>query len=138
MFANSAELVHITTSYGSPTILRHDLHDFLPTGQIGGPGTGGTNDQLELSPEIRMDYVAADVNGDGKDKLFISRAGPSNTLEISVSSPKKQAGLYWNWDPTFTHEFPDDTIAGPIRLIATNLDTIPGKSLLRFFVPRAA
>jgi len=38
VFANSAELVHITTSYGSPIILRHDLHDFWSSGQIGGRG----------------------------------------------------------------------------------------------------
>ena len=133
VFANSAELVHITTSYGSPIILRHDLHDFWSSGQIGGPGLNGNSDQLELSVERRIDYVAADVNADGKDKLFISRAGPSNTLEISVSSPRKVAGLDWEWDPTFVHEFPEDTVIGPIRLIAANLDTIPGKELVEVF-----
>jgi hypothetical protein len=133
VFANSAELVHITTSNMSPFILRHDLHDFNTGGAMGGPGTGGNNDQLELSVDRRMDYTAADVNGDGKDKLFISRAGPSNILEVSVSSPKKQAGLDWSWDPTFVHEFPEDTVAGQIRLIAANLDTIPGEELIEVF-----
>ena len=132
VFANSAELVHITTRYGSPTILRHDLHDFTQAGEVAGPGLNGYSDHLELSPERRMDYVAADVNGDGKDKLFISRAGPSSILEVSVSSPRKQAGLLWTWDPTFIHEFPEDTVAGPIRLIAANLDTIPGEELVEF------
>ena len=133
VFANSAELVHITTSNMSPFILRHDLHDFNTGGAMGGPGTGGNNDQLELSVDRRMDYTAADVNGDGKDKLFISRAGPSNILEVSVSSPKKQAGLDWSWDPTFVHEFPEDTVAGQILLIAANLDTIPGEELIEVF-----
>ena len=133
VFANSAELVHITTSNMSPFILRHDLHDFNTGGAMGGPGTGGNNDQLELFVDRRMDYTAADVNGDGKDKLFISRAGPSNILEVSVSSPKKQAGLDWSWDPTFVHEFPEDTVAGQIRLIAANLDTIPGEELIEVF-----
>jgi len=133
IFANSAELVHITDSNIGRPIVRHNLHDFSSTSQMDGPGTGGANDSLSLPVERRMDYVAADVNGDGKDELVIARAGPSNTLAISVSSAREQSSRSWEWNPAAVLESVEDTVTGPIRLIALNLDWTPRQELVVCF-----
>jgi hypothetical protein len=133
ILANSAEVVHLTESRMGRLIARHDVHDFLSNGQMGGPGSGGAADSLGLSVERRMDYVAADVNGDGKDELIVARAGESNVLTLSVSSARLVSGLDWTWETTSVLELGGDTVAGPIRLIALNLDWTPREELIVCF-----
>ena len=133
ILANSAEVVHLTESRVPQSILRHDLHDFLPSCQAGGPGSGCEDDSLGLSGDRRMDYAAGDVNGDGKDELIVARGAASGTLELSVSSASKVSGLDWDWNTTAVLECPADTVAGPIRLVAANLDWTPRKELFLFF-----
>jgi hypothetical protein len=133
ILANSAELVHLTELNVGRPILRHDLHDFSSTGQMTVPGTGGANDSLGVSVDTCMDYVAADVNGDGKDELVIARAGNSNTLTISVSSAHEQSPGVWIWDPPAVLESSLDTVAGPIRVVALNMDWTPRQELVVYF-----
>ncbi len=133
VFANSAEVVHLTEAKNPQSILRHDLHDFLPNGQMGGPATGGTGDNLDLSGDRGFDHVAADVNGDGKDELVIARASASGTLELSISPASKVSGLDWTWNSTSVLEFPYDTLRGQLRLVAANLDWSPREELIMFY-----
>ena len=133
ILANSAEVVHLTESQATTPMLRHDLHDFLANGQAGGPGTGGNDDSLDITADRRMDYVAADVNGDGKDELVVARASATGTLEISVSSASKVSGLDWTWDETTVLQCPWDTVQGQIRVIAAQLDWTPREEIVVYF-----
>lgn len=133
ILANSAELVHMTQSTFQGLITRHDLHDFQSSGVLGGPEAGGGADNLGLSAQRQMDYVGADVNGDGKDELVIARAGPTNLLTLSVSSATQAGGLSWGWTSTAELVSPWDTVAGPIRIIALNMDLTPRQEIIVCF-----
>jgi hypothetical protein len=137
IFANSAELVNISLTNSPHPVIRHDIHDFFPLGQMGGPqpGFSATADSLRIDFDynnFNMDYVAADVNGNGKDELVIARADSLNRLAISVASVKKYGAMF-SWNPSSVLESTQDTVTGSVRIISANLDWTPQKELIVCF-----
>jgi hypothetical protein len=134
LLANSAEIVFLRDFRGSSPLiaLSQRLFDFLPDGRIApGGSTPSYTNSRELSTTRWMDAVACDVNGDGKDELINAWASPSNLFNISVSST---VSPMWDWNENILYGSGDTTVAGPIRLVAANLDSIPGQEIIACYL----
>jgi hypothetical protein len=137
VLANCAELVAFSERnlLEPQLVLSQELFGFYRTPGFFPNDTIQYHDSAGLSAALRWDCVAGDFTGDERDEIAAAWAGPDNTLSLSITGADRAHPFEGNfsWSEPRIFRSHTDTINGPVRLVAANLDWSPREEIVALY-----